>query len=839
MQTLQQVYYESIKEASDVVTSRLGRASVAIVLGSGLSGFTSRFTTSESLAYSEIPHMPMTTVAGHSGRLVLGDLPNKSGTPLRVLCFSGRVHAYEGFHFEQVNFMARLAAACGCSLYILTNSAGGAIPGMVPGSAMVIRDHIRWTFVDPLRDVHDHRLCPPGYSPEGLYSERLAKLAGESAARLGQTLYSGTYCWTSGPTYETPAEVRAGMRMGGGVFGMSTVPEALAGHAVGMEVFGISLCTNLAAGIIDQKLVDDDWTLGSAIVTSNNTAQEHADVTRVAKEAGPRFEALLLDMMYHLDVLPGQTRFHTLLTPEQLALTSRHVVAGHPLHWSTEADIAADGHVLRDAFSNAVELPLAVFLSADRLESLLSRFATIKTVPLSTLKTFSVLSPVPACRGHIVLASISGSFRAIVFIAHSPEAGFQDYESHHLLGVLRYVGVNAVIQVVPASPLGAGPTPKAFVVTEVFDQTRDRLCPIFDSTSAALFKGLSSEATGILPQGHLSAFPSRSLPTLAERQFVRDITKSFAFTCTSLAPISSAAHLGMQCMLVAFICGDDVGLHDVILKTALDSTPCLAKEVRVRVAAEYIARCPVVQDLPQDVRTSTSFLRSSIPPGSSHAIIVVDPSLNGAIDGIAWKNSIPSSSIPGWPKHGRDEWVVNSGDWHSGMPVVCLRRTSFSLYSASHAIRVFKMLGIRHIVLIGKAISLCGQLPPGSVATVTDHINLSGECILSGPNVDEFGPRFPDMSRAYTPIDGASNTTVLAYVPNLNLASSKAAAALGFTSASNAIVPEVIVARHSGLDASAIVWMTTNGSGHPSGDTHNDIRSLVQRALPGKTDGTV
>lgn len=77
----------------------------------------------------------------------------------------------------------------------------------------------------------------------------------------------------------------------------STVPEALAGHAVGMEVFGISLCTNLAAGIIDQKLVDDDWALGSAIVTSNNTAQEHADVTRVAKEAGPRFEALLLDMV--------------------------------------------------------------------------------------------------------------------------------------------------------------------------------------------------------------------------------------------------------------------------------------------------------------------------------------------------------------------------------------------------------------------------------------------------------------------------------------------------------------------------------------------------------------
>lgn len=150
----------------------------------------------------------------------------------------------------------------------------------------------------------------------------------------------------------------------------------------------------------------------------------------------------------------------------------------------------------------------------------------------------------------------------------------------------------------------------------------------------------------------------------------------------------------------------------------------------------------MVQDLPQDVRTSTSFLRSSIPPGSSHAIIVVDPSLNGAIDGIAcmsasWrsshhcltttarpgKNSIPSSSIPGWPKHGRDEWVVNSGDWHSGMPVVCLRRTSFSLYSASHAIRVFKMLGIRHIVLIGKAISLCGQLPPGSVATVSSTAN--------------------------------------------------------------------------------------------------------------------
>jgi purine-nucleoside phosphorylase len=269
-------YYNELSAASHYVKHQLGTAHIGLVLGSGLSGFVDHFTSAKSIPFSAIPGMPRTTVSGHSGNVILGQLQDANGQPVNVLCFSGRVHSYEGWHTSKINFLARLAKMVGCKVFILTNSAGGCLKGMKPGSIMVIRDQIRATNTAVVQDLcEDPRFGPRYLQTKGIFSDYLADLTRKASKDTGVEIHEGTYCWTSGPTYETPSEVQAGIKIGAGAFGMSTVPEVLASVAVGMELFAISLATNLAAGLLHDELT-------------------HEDVTKVAREAGPNFEKLLL-----------------------------------------------------------------------------------------------------------------------------------------------------------------------------------------------------------------------------------------------------------------------------------------------------------------------------------------------------------------------------------------------------------------------------------------------------------------------------------------------------------------------------------------------------------------
>lgn len=243
----------------------------------------------QSIEYSRVPYMPGTNVPGHSGKIYVGSLPTKHGVQ-SVMCFAGRVHAYEGWSGCEFNFIVRLAHACGVKLMILTNSAGGALQGMHEGSIMAISDHIRFSGINPLVDISDDpRFGTKHATSSKAYSKRIAAIVQSAAKTLKMDVLTGTYCWSSGPSYETPAEVQAGQKLSvnslGGAFGMSTVPEILAAHNLGMEVFAVSLCTNLAAGLSNKELT-------------------HGDVKEVAEVAGPRFQNLLLEMFKHLDVDP-------------------------------------------------------------------------------------------------------------------------------------------------------------------------------------------------------------------------------------------------------------------------------------------------------------------------------------------------------------------------------------------------------------------------------------------------------------------------------------------------------------------------------------------------------
>lgn len=228
--------------AVDWVRERLPeQPSMGLILGSGLGELADLVDDPVRINTADIPGYPVGTVQGHSGRLVSGTLHGKT-----VLFVQGRLHLYEGHSMHNVTFPVRLLAGLGVSDIVVTNAAGGINPDFPPGTLMWIRDHINWAFENPLEAVQGMDGARPSASP---YDESWLESAKRTAKRLGVATHAGTYLWTRGPNYETPAEIRAYRTMGADAVGMSTVPEVLVAHRLGMSVLGLSTITNPAAGM--------------------------------------------------------------------------------------------------------------------------------------------------------------------------------------------------------------------------------------------------------------------------------------------------------------------------------------------------------------------------------------------------------------------------------------------------------------------------------------------------------------------------------------------------------------------------------------------------------------
>jgi len=246
--------FESVEEAAAAVRARCGEPPrIAVVLGSGLGDFASTLTDAVSLPYETLPHWPLSTVVGHAGHLVVG---NVAGT--RIAALSGRVHAYEGHNLGTVTFAVRVMGRLGVKQLILTNAAGGINTSLGQGALMVIDDHINLIGSNPLVGPNDERFGPRFPDMSEVYSRRLHAVAGEAAVAAGVTVTHGVYAGLLGPSYETPAEIRFLRTAGADAVGMSTVPEAIAARHMGIEVLGISCITNMAAGVLPQPLVHDE-----------------------------------------------------------------------------------------------------------------------------------------------------------------------------------------------------------------------------------------------------------------------------------------------------------------------------------------------------------------------------------------------------------------------------------------------------------------------------------------------------------------------------------------------------------------------------------------------------
>jgi xanthosine phosphorylase len=226
---------------------------VGLILGSGLSGIAEAIEDATALDYADLPGFPQPGVEGHVGRLVLGRLGAAS-----IACLQGRVHLYEGLPARAVNVLPRTLKALGCEILILTNAAGSLRPEIEPGAIALIEDHINLLGQNPLVGPNDAATGPRFPDMSEVYDGELRERARRVAQRLGVPLRAGVYLATLGPSFETPAEIRAFRALGADLVGMSTVPEAISARHAGLRVLGLSIVTNLAAGLAPHPLSHEE-----------------------------------------------------------------------------------------------------------------------------------------------------------------------------------------------------------------------------------------------------------------------------------------------------------------------------------------------------------------------------------------------------------------------------------------------------------------------------------------------------------------------------------------------------------------------------------------------------
>lgn len=253
---------------------------IGIVLGSGLGDFARLVDRKAEVSYDSLPGFPVSTVAGHAGKLIFGYVRS-----VPVVVMQGRVHYYEGYSMEQVVAPIRLMGLLGAKKLLLTNAAGGVNTSFTPGDLMLITDHISAFVPSPLRGENPQELGPRFPDMSRVYDKEMGRAVLTAGEKLGESLQQGVYLQWQGPNYETPAEIRMFRTLGADAVGMSTVCEAIAARHMGLRVCAVSCITNMACGILPQPL-------------------SHEEVQQTANRVKDKFQALVLESLESFHHLP-------------------------------------------------------------------------------------------------------------------------------------------------------------------------------------------------------------------------------------------------------------------------------------------------------------------------------------------------------------------------------------------------------------------------------------------------------------------------------------------------------------------------------------------------------
>ena len=251
---------EFFQKSADYVMSIIkDKPEIAIILGSGLGDFVSKIKNPIEIKYDDIPNFLVSTVASHAGKLIYGEVGGK-----KVICMAGRFHSYEGYDFEQLVIPVRLFKLLGVKATILTNAAGAVNKSYNVGDIMIVSDHIKLNGASPLRGKNLDFFGPRFFDVTDMYTKKLRKIALKCAEGSGLIFREGVYMFFPGPQFETPAEIRAARLLGADAVGMSTVTEALTAAHCSMPLLAFSVITNMAAGVLDCKLSDEEVGIAAA-----------------------------------------------------------------------------------------------------------------------------------------------------------------------------------------------------------------------------------------------------------------------------------------------------------------------------------------------------------------------------------------------------------------------------------------------------------------------------------------------------------------------------------------------------------------------------------------------
>src|SRR6056297_81705 len=261
---------ESINQAVEFIDAKMKfKPDIALILGSGLGVLAEEISDKKVLKYEDIPNFPVSTVEGHAGQFVFGNLEGK-----KVVAMQGRFHFYEGYSMQEIALPIRVMYKMGARKLIVTNAAGGINRNFKPGNFMIIQDHINLMGDNPLKGENIKEFGPRFPDMSEVYNKSLRELAEKVAVENKINTVKGVYCGLSGPSYETPAEIRYIRNSGGDAVGMSTVPETITANHMGMDILGISCITNMAAGVLPKPL-------------------DHKEVMEIAEKVKPKFSKLI------------------------------------------------------------------------------------------------------------------------------------------------------------------------------------------------------------------------------------------------------------------------------------------------------------------------------------------------------------------------------------------------------------------------------------------------------------------------------------------------------------------------------------------------------------------
>ncbi|MGM0445579.1 MAG: purine-nucleoside phosphorylase [Bacillota bacterium] len=261
---------ESMNQAVESIEAKVDfKPDILLILGSGLGVLADEISDKKVLKYEDIPNFPVSTVEGHAGQFVFGNFEGK-----KVVAMQGRFHYYEGYSMKEIALPIRVMYKMGARKLIVTNAAGGINRNFKPGNFMIIQDHINLMGDNPLKGENIEDFGPRFPDMSEVYNKDLRELAEKTALENKINTVKGVYCGLSGPSYETPAEIRYLRNSGGDAVGMSTVPETITANHMGMDILGISCITNMAAGVLPKPL-------------------DHKEVMEIAEKVKPKFSKLV------------------------------------------------------------------------------------------------------------------------------------------------------------------------------------------------------------------------------------------------------------------------------------------------------------------------------------------------------------------------------------------------------------------------------------------------------------------------------------------------------------------------------------------------------------------